>query len=359
MATSIRGRAGTGCVLVLLLAVCAHAQPAQAQVATTPAPSFDSLQALDAYYNRQLDDLERRRITDLAALAAAKRGADADAAYRALFQRVLDHGPLDAAVPAAQRCIANTKTSSDVLALATLVTAAANLDRGKPDAALDALQGFVRRVRTRTGEDPSARDAILGVGEAVLQRLIQRHEYRVAARACEVLGADAEDRTVKSHFEARLRALRLVGAKAPPLHGTDVDGRAFQPAALAGKVLLVHFWATWQPASVAALHELNRLARKYEDRGFEVVGVNLDAHHEDVPDAKAMLPSIRHVLVEQGVMWPNLLSDDAQEDLAQRFGVTTLPANFVIGRDGTVVGFEVHDRALEGLIEQALARPKP
>jgi hypothetical protein len=50
--------------------------------ASTP---FKALEALNASYDKQLHDLECRRIADLAALAEKSPGPEADAAYRHVF----------------------------------------------------------------------------------------------------------------------------------------------------------------------------------------------------------------------------------------------------------------------------------
>ena len=44
-----------------------------------------------------------------------------------------------------------------------------------------------------------------------------------------------------------------------------------------GKVVLVDFWATWCPPCVASIPALSALAQKYHDRGFSILGVNVDA----------------------------------------------------------------------------------
>ncbi len=353
----------TGRVLAFIVSLFAswaaiQEETARAQAVQEPARSFDSLEALDAFYNRRLDELEVQRIADLTALAARKTGDDATRTYRELFQHAIDRDLLAAAAPAADRCLADPNTPTDVLALATHAMVIARIDQGKSVEALDVLAAFLRRAKQAQPKDgPSAEDRSLGLGEVTLQRLIHLKSYAVAKRACTLLCDEARDPVVRSHFEQRRRMLNLVGTPAPSLEGTDVEGQRFRSGGLTGKVVLVHFWATWCPPSVTVFQRLTALATKYEKRGFEVIGVNLDAHHEDVKEAKTVLPTVRHVLVEHGITWPNLLSDDESDDIATRFGVVTLPENFLIGRNGTLVGLELSDPELERSIEEALGKP--
>ncbi len=123
-----------------------------------------------------------------------------------------------------------------------------------------------------------------------------------------------------------------------------------------GKVVLVTFWASWCPPCLDAFPGLNALARKYQGRGFEILGVNLDAHHEEIKNLKTALPIVRHVLVHNGVMWPNVVNDDETDsDIARAYGVNAVPANALVGPDGTVVGVLIDERDLEAAVLKALA----
>ena len=55
-----------------------------------------------------------------------------------------------------------------------------------------------------------------------------------------------------------------------------MDGKTVRLADLKGKVVLVDFWATWCPPCVTAFPLLHQLALEHKDRGFVVLGVNLD-----------------------------------------------------------------------------------
>ena len=111
-------------------------------------------------------------------------------------------------------------------------------------------------------------------------------------------------------------------------------------AELAGKVVLIDFWATWCPPCVASIPAFDAIARKYHDKGFVILGVNVDAMHEDVQEARKALPVVRRFLVGHRVTWTNLLNGEGAGDFASAYGVEQIPANFLVGRDGKIVAVE-------------------
>ena len=151
--------------------------------------------------------------------------------------------------------------------------------------------------------------------------------------------------------------LNWLGKPAPAIAATDVDGKPVSLAELKGRVVLVDFWATWCPPCVASIPALNELARKYHDRGFVILGVNVDAMHEDVKEIKTVLPVVRRFLVKHRVTWMSLLNGQGTADFAAAYGVEEIPANFLIDRDGKVVAVEQSGDALERAVVDALGNP--
>jgi hypothetical protein len=99
---------------------------------------------------------------------------------------------------------------------------------------------------------------------------------------------------------------------------------------------------------------LNELGQKYQDQGFVILGVNVDAMHEDVQEEKRSLNSVRRFLVRHRVTWTNLINGRGAADFAAAYGVGEIPANFLIGRDGQVIAVEQFGDALERAVVGAL-----
>jgi thiol-disulfide isomerase/thioredoxin len=334
----------------LFAMILAIAIPAAAQEPNDH-PRFAALEELEASYRRQLHDLECRHIADLADLAEKAKGPEADAAYRQLFGLAISRDLCREAQEASGRCLDAGTAGRDIRALAALVQVLASADKGEHDQALGHWKNLLGSAR-----GPDA-DIALAVGEALLQRLIRDGRYDVARQLCDLACEENAPAAIKDHFEVRMARLGRLGKPAPAIVAKDVDGKPVALADLKGRVVLVEFWATWCPPCVAAIPALEELERKYRDRGLVILGINVDAMHEDVQDEKRALAAVRRFLVRHRVTWTNLLNGQGAADLAAAYGVEEIPANFLIGRDGKVVAVEQSGEALERAIVEALGPP--
>jgi thiol-disulfide isomerase/thioredoxin len=70
----------------------------------------------------------------------------------------------------------------------------------------------------------------------------------------------------------------------PDVSYIDTQGVAYTPQSLAGKVVVVNFWATWCKPCLKELPDLSQLYEKYKDRGLVVLGVMTDD-----PDNQSLL----------------------------------------------------------------------
>lgn len=67
----------------------------------------------------------------------------------------------------------------------------------------------------------------------------------------------------------------------PALDYPIIDGRRIGPHELAGRVTLVHFWATTCAVCVAEMPELIALHARYRDRGFELLAITMPYDRPD------------------------------------------------------------------------------
>jgi cytochrome c biogenesis protein CcmG/thiol:disulfide interchange protein DsbE len=107
----------------------------------------------------------------------------------------------------------------------------------------------------------------------------------------------------------------------PPFTLADLDGGRVSHDDLAGRVVLVEFWATWCPPCRGALGWLGELKKQYGDR-IAVLAVAVDSEEADV---RKLAGELKLPLV-----WTMGTSE-----LARAFGdVSVVPTLMLFGRDG-------------------------
>ena len=132
--------------------------------------------------------------------------------------------------------------------------------------------------------------------------------------------------------------LPAVDAEAPPIALGDYRG----------KVLYLEFWSSWCVPCRRSMPELDALRKNWPQEKFEVLGLNLDTHR---PDAVRFLERV-------SIGYPNAL--DLGGGTARRYGVSALPAAFVINADGVVEhvfrGAQTEDFALIRSVVESLQK---
>lgn len=126
---------------------------------------------------------------------------------------------------------------------------------------------------------------------------------------------------------------------------TDLAGKEVDLAKMTDKVVLVDFWATWCGPCVAEMPNVIAAYDKYKAKGFEVIGISLD---ED----KA---AVEKFVADNKMTWSQYFDGKGWEnELAQHFGISGIPATFLVGKGGKIVASNLRGEELEAAIEKAL-----
>jgi thiol-disulfide isomerase/thioredoxin len=163
----------------------------------------------------------------------------------------------------------------------------------------------------------------------------------------------SESPAVRELADQKAAVARRISLPGHPMKitGTLLSGEPFDQATLAGKVVLVDFWATWCGPCVAEIANLRREYEKWHEAGFEVIGVSLD---EDRASLEAFVES-------KQIPWPILYEEPGgpgwRHPLATYYGITGIPTVVLIGADGNVITLDARGKKLAPALERLLGEP--
>jgi peroxiredoxin len=318
-----------------------------------------TIQSINDDYNRQLLELERQRLERLGQLAARQSPQDADATYESLFRLAIAHNLFREAEPSAHEALKSSSRSPVVLFLAQTIDVIASADKGAFDESLAELRRLLAAVSRhrpagRSSSPVLDTSSLLMICEAYYQRLLQGDRFDAARTAFSSMLAESENPSIKAFCASRLNQLGLIGKPAPAISGTDIDGKPVSLADWKGDVVLVVFWASWCIPSSTEIAWLDEVYSANEKRGFRILGVSVDNLQSDGPKAETAMLYIRRFLLDHNIRWPNLVNGAGSLDVAKAYGVIEIPANVLIGRDGTVIHRDLSRKNLGAVVARAV-----
>jgi peroxiredoxin len=151
-------------------------------------------------------------------------------------------------------------------------------------------------------------------------------------------------------FTIQCSRTRKTGPEAHDFTLKTLDNQEVTLSGFRGKVVLLDFWATWCGPCRQSIPHLVDLYRSHHAEGVEVVGMSVDKGGEE---------TVRKFVQAMGVPYPIVLTPD---DLARRYGVTGIPALFLIDKQGKIrerfVGFSPSMmKQAESALKDLLAEP--
>jgi thiol-disulfide isomerase/thioredoxin len=150
-----------------------------------------------------------------------------------------------------------------------------------------------------------------------------------------------------TRFRQAQRNAITVGQPAPEITGEDLDGKERKLSDYKGKVVVLHFWATWCPPCVEKMPHLMTLAAQHEKEPLAMLGVNYDFDR-----AVAM-----KFVEDKRVSWPSLWSVGLGESMGRWFIEGQAgPDVMVIDHTGVLRHYGVDgdelDKAVESLLKE-------
>ncbi len=149
-----------------------------------------------------------------------------------------------------------------------------------------------------------------------------------------------------------------VGDTAPDIYLPDPNNTTISLASLRGDIVLLYFWASWEPntefiaPNLAILHDKYHQAQFSGAKGFSIYTVSLDSDQQEWRNALRhyQMPGSNHV-------------SDFYSTYSSAYGLSKLPTYYLIDERGIIVGVDMSmgelDRALAQRATLSSSAPAP
>lgn len=109
-----------------------------------------------------------------------------------------------------------------------------------------------------------------------------------------------------------------------------LDGTTFKLQDKKGKVVLVNLWATWCGPCINEMPHLNEMQEKFKDKGFEIIGLDIDEESKEEIDAFAAKQKLNYQLGWSG--------NAVKNEFVKVTKLDGIPQSILINRDGQLTG---------------------
>lgn len=141
-----------------------------------------------------------------------------------------------------------------------------------------------------------------------------------------------------------LEVIRLSGTLIPNFTLPSLDGKSYTLGDLKGKVVFINFWATWCPSCREEMPSMERLYRKFKDKAFTILAVDIMERPE----------TVERFVRKYKISFPILL--DASGEISRQYRAISIPVTYIVDKRGKAVGKILGPRKWDDEHAQAFLR---
>ncbi len=152
----------------------------------------------------------------------------------------------------------------------------------------------------------------------------------------------AQEYPWEPHPEFRWNQEAWVGLQLPNFSVAALDGTPISVSDYHGKLLVLNFCAKWCGFCAPEIPYLKKVYEEHHSKGLEVIGVSLDENEAE----------LREYIEEHEIPWQQLFDEEGGKgDLAYYFGVTKVPSQWLIDRNGKIISVDTRKVQLSQLVK--------
>ena len=128
-------------------------------------------------------------------------------------------------------------------------------------------------------------------------------------------------------FGKELGGTMRLGMHAPDFHTEDSNGNPISLSQFEGKIIVMHFWATWNDHCIEKLSEIKGLYRKLKGPDVQFIGISRDDQIDD----------LKGVILQKNIKWPQIFEGMRYKGMMSKlYDVRNIPITFVMDQQGRV-----------------------
>ncbi len=114
---------------------------------------------------------------------------------------------------------------------------------------------------------------------------------------------------------------------------------------------IIDFWAAWCGPCRRENPNVVRVYEKYHDQGLEIIGVSLDGQSRQKDPKKTWVEAIK----KDKLTWTQVSNLKYFNDpVAQLYNINSIPATFILDKEGKIVYKNLRGRDLELKVQELL-----